>query len=83
MDTFAPTVRAPSLRILLSFAAQKGAAIHQCDIKNAYLNSRLKDDISFYSELPPKYEYFRQLLGQLRTAGPNLAGDPKLNIFTE
>ena len=23
------------------------------------------------------------VLGQLRTAGPNLAGDPKLNIFTE
>ena len=23
------------------------------------------------------------MLGQLRTAGPNLAGDPKLNIFTE
>ena len=23
------------------------------------------------------------LLGQLRTTGPNLAGDPKLNIFTE
>ena len=26
---------------------------------------------------------FLSLLGQLRTAGPNLAGDPKLNIFTE
>ena len=41
VDTFAPTIQASTLRILLSFAAQKGAAIHQCDIKNAYLNSRL------------------------------------------
>ena len=24
-----------------------------------------------------------RLLGQLRMAGPNLAGDPKLDIFTE
>ena len=23
------------------------------------------------------------VLGQLRTAGPNLAGDPKVNIFTK
>lgn len=66
MDTFAPTVRAPSLHIPLSFAAQKGATIHQCDIKNAYLNSCLKDDISLYSELPPKYEYFHQLPPELK-----------------
>ena len=65
-DTFAPTVRAPTLRILLSFAAQMGAAIHQCDIKNAYLNSRLQDNISLYSELPPKYESFRQLPPDLK-----------------
>src|SRR6202522_300616 len=65
-DTFAPTVRAPTLRILLSFAAQMGAAIHQCDIKNAYLNSRLQDNITLYSELPPKYEFFRQLPPDLR-----------------
>ena len=65
-DTFAPTIRSSSLRILLSFAAQKGAAIHQCDVKNAYLNSRLKDNIALYSELPPKYESFRQLPPDLR-----------------
>jgi hypothetical protein len=61
VDTFAPTVRASTLRILLSFAAQKNAAVHQCDVKNAYLNSRLQDGVELYSELPPKYENFRQL----------------------
>ena len=71
MDTYAPTVRAPTLHILLSFAAQMGAAIHQCDIKNAYLNSRLKDNVSLYSELPPKYESFRQL-------PPDLKDKPKV-----
>ena len=70
-DTFAPTVRAPTLRILLSFAAQMGAAIHQCDIKNAYLNSRLQDNVNLYSDLPPKYESFRQL-------PPNLRNKPRV-----
>ena len=26
---------------------------------------------------------YPKVLGQLRAAGPNLAGDPKLDIFTE
>jgi len=65
-DTFAPTIRASTLRILFSFAAQKGAAIHQCDVKNAYLNSRLRDNVNLYSELPPKYESFRELPPELK-----------------
>jgi hypothetical protein len=66
IDTFAPTVRAPTLRILLSFAAQKRAAIHQCDVKNAYLNSRLQDNMVIYSELPPRYKSFRELPPDLK-----------------
>ena len=66
VDTFAPTVCSTTLHILLSFAAQKGMAVHQCDIKNAYLNSRFKDNISLYSELPPKYESFRELPLELK-----------------
>ena len=66
VETFAPTVRAPTLRILLSFAAQKNATIHQCDVKNAYLNSRLQDDVSIYSKLPPKYKLFCELPPDLK-----------------
>ena len=66
VEIFAPTVRAPTLHILLSFAAQKNAAIHQCDVKNAYLNSRLQDDVSIYSELPPKYKLFCELPPDLK-----------------
>jgi Reverse transcriptase (RNA-dependent DNA polymerase) len=61
IETFAPTVCTPTLRILLSFAAQKGAAVHHCDVKNAYLNSRLQDNIFLYFELPPKYKQFHEL----------------------
>jgi hypothetical protein len=71
METFAPTVRAPTLRILLSLAAQKSAAVHHCDIKNAYLNSRLQDNVSIYSDLPPMYTSFREL-------PPHLKGKPNV-----
>ena len=66
IDTFTLTVRATTLCILFSFAAQKGAAVHQCDVKNTYLNSCLKDNISLYSELPPKYTSFHKLLPELK-----------------
>ena len=67
IDTFAPTIRSTTLRILLSFAAQNSAAIHQCDVKNAYLKSCLQENITLYSELPPKYESFRELPEDLRS----------------
>lgn len=41
VENFSPTVHPTTHHILLSFAAQKNAAIHQCNVKNAYLNSRL------------------------------------------
>ena len=39
--------------------------------------------ISYAGHLGPDPPSWQLLLGQLRTAGPNLAGDPKLDIFTE
>ena len=80
VETFAPTVRAPTLRILLSFAAQKGAAIHQCDVKNAYLNSRLKDNVTLYSDLPPKYKSFRDLPPDLKDK-PNVASKWLVSVY--
>jgi hypothetical protein len=65
-EMFAPTVRASTLRILLLFAAQKGAAVHQCDVKNAYLNSRLRDGLVIYSDLPPRYSDFHKLPAELK-----------------
>ena len=66
VKTSAPTVCAPTLQTLLLFAAQKGSAVHQCDVKNAYLNSSLQNDIIIYSELPPKYKSFRELPPELK-----------------
>jgi hypothetical protein len=46
--------------------AQKTTAIHQCDVRNVYLNSCLHDDIVIYSKLPPRYNLFHDLLLELR-----------------
>src|SRR6202522_2233385 len=67
-ETFAPTVRPATLQILLSFGAQKNASIHQIDIKNAYLNSYLKDDEIIHMQLHPLYHEFCQLPKNLQNA---------------
>ena len=52
-ETFAPVVRAESLRALLALAVQRKMAIHQMDVQTAYLNGDLEEEI--YMEQPPGY----------------------------
>jgi len=80
IKTFTPTVCVPTLWILLSFAAQKGAAVHHCDVKNAYLNSWLQDNITLYSELPPKYKQFCKLLLELKDK-PNVVCKWLISVY--
>jgi hypothetical protein len=62
-DTFAPTVRPATLRILLALGAAKGddIIIEQADVKNAYLNAWMHDDEVVLIDIPKFYELFRQL----------------------
>ncbi|RDB27836.1 Retrovirus-related Pol polyprotein from transposon TNT 1-94 [Hypsizygus marmoreus] len=64
-ETFAPTVRSSTLRILLAIAASRGAAVEQADAKNAYLNSFLKENEVIYMKFPPYYRRFRTLPAEL------------------
>jgi hypothetical protein len=50
-ETFAPVAKLSSLRTLLAFAAEQNLEVHQMDIKSAYLNAPLKEEI--YMEAPP------------------------------
>jgi hypothetical protein len=43
---------------LLTQAASNSSIIHQADVKNAYLNAKMKEDV--YINLPPGYTLFRQ-----------------------
>ena len=44
-ETFAPVAKFASIRILLSLAAKYGLVVHQMDMKTAFLNGQLDEDI--------------------------------------
>ena len=53
-ETFSPTARLTSVRMLMQLAVQKGMVIHQMDVKTAYLNAPI--DCELYVEQPEGYE---------------------------
>ncbi|CCE28220.1 uncharacterized protein CPUR_01694 [Claviceps purpurea 20.1] len=67
--TFAPTVRMDMLRLFLAVTAQEEDECHQYDIKNAFTESELKDDIylkapegvsikrAYFAVSPSPFEY--------------------------
>ncbi|XP_074379364.1 retrovirus-related Pol polyprotein from transposon TNT 1-94 isoform X2 [Apium graveolens] len=44
-ETFAPVARMETIRMLLALAAQKGWTVHQMDVKSAFLNGVLEEEI--------------------------------------
>ena len=56
-DTFAPVAKLNTIRILISLAINLDWELHQYDIKNAFLNGKLEEEI--YIQIPPGYENYR------------------------
>ncbi|KAI9198969.1 hypothetical protein LWI28_025275 [Acer negundo] len=52
-EVFAPVARLETIRLLISLAAQKSWKIYQLDVKSAFLNDFLEEEI--YVEQPPGY----------------------------
>ena len=50
-DTFSPVVRMSTVRMLLALATQEGWDVQQCDVKTAFLEAELDEDIYVY---PPE-----------------------------
>ncbi|KAL4342366.1 hypothetical protein GQ457_08G025750 [Hibiscus cannabinus] len=44
-ETFSPVARMDTVRLLLALSAQKGWLVHQMDVKSAFLNGYLKEEI--------------------------------------
>ena len=51
---FAPVVKLSTFCTILAIATQQNLTIHQMDVKSAYLNSKIKEEI--YMEAPPSLE---------------------------
>jgi hypothetical protein len=51
-ETFAPVARLEAIRIFLAFSVAKGFKLHQMDVKSAFLNGVLEEEV-----------YVRQPLG--------------------
>ena len=52
-DTYSPVARLTTIRVLLSLAASHGLLIHQMDVKTAFLNRELNEEI--YMDQPNEF----------------------------
>ena len=52
-EVFAPVARMDSIRLLLALAAQEGWPVHHMDVKSAFLNGELKEEV--YVKQPPGF----------------------------
>jgi hypothetical protein len=50
-DAFDPVARMESVRLLLALAAQEGWRVHHMDIKSAFLNGNLKEEVYVHQPL--------------------------------
>ena len=55
-ETFSPTAKVTSIRMLMQLAAQESFIIEQMDVKSAYLNAEI--DCELYIEQPMGFEVF-------------------------
>jgi hypothetical protein len=52
-EVFAPMARIESVRLLLALAAQEGWPVHHMDVKSAFLNGELQEEV--YVRQPPSF----------------------------
>ena len=53
-ETFAPVARLEAVRLLLAFACMSGFKLFQMDVKSAFLNGYINEDV--YVDQPPGFE---------------------------
>jgi hypothetical protein len=54
-ETFSPVAHLEAIRILLAFASSKGFKLYQMDVKSAFLNGVIQEEV--YVRQPPSFEH--------------------------
>ena len=62
-ETFAPTCKPETLRLILALAPQRGVHLHQMDVKSAYLHSTIEEEV--YLEQPEGFQEGRNKVCRL------------------
>jgi hypothetical protein len=57
-EVYTPVARMESVRVLLALAAQEGWTVHHMDVKSAFLNGDLKEEV--YVKQPPGFVILRE-----------------------
>jgi hypothetical protein len=57
-ETYAPVVRLEAIRILLAYACAHNIKLYQMDVKNAFLNGYINEEV--YVEQPPSFEDYKK-----------------------
>ncbi|GJR40366.1 retrovirus-related pol polyprotein from transposon TNT 1-94 [Tanacetum coccineum] len=64
-ETFAPVERMEAIRIFLAFATYIKFKVYQMDVKSAFLNGKLKEEVYVNSLLALKVTSYRGMIGSL------------------
>jgi hypothetical protein len=52
-EVFAPVARIETVRLLIAIAVQRGWPVHHMDVKSAFLNGELREEV--YVQQPPRF----------------------------
>jgi hypothetical protein len=76
-ETFAPVACLEAIRILLAFSVAKGFKLHQMDVKSAFLNGVLKEEVYVRQTLGFESEKYPHQVYKLRKALYGLKQAPR------
>jgi hypothetical protein len=76
-ETFAPVTRLEAIRILLSFSVAKGFKLHQMNVRSAFLNGVLEEEVYVRQPSGFESEKYPHLVHKLRKALYGLKQAPR------
>ena len=76
-ETFVPTTKMSTIRLVLAISAQNGWKVHQMDVKSAFLNRDLEEEVYMYQPHGFQVSWEEHLVCRLKKALYGLKQAPK------